>query len=126
MKYAFILAYRSEFKLSSMCRVLRVHRSGFYALLQKPLSPRAKANEALTLDIKDFYDQSMGIYGSPRIFCDLREAAVACGENRAARLMRAGGIKSVRGYNSPKYKVGKPSQAAPNQLKPQFQHDEPD
>ena len=109
-----------------MSRVLRIHRSGFYAWLQEPLSPRAKVNEALTLKIKDFYDQSMGIYGSPRIFCDLREASVVCGENRVARLMRAAGIKSVRGYKSPRYKVGMPSLVAPNQLQRQFQHDEPD
>ena len=126
MKYAFIQGHRSEFKLTSMCRVLRVHRSGFYAWLNEPLSPRAKVNEALTLKIKEFYDQSMGIYGSPRIFCDLREASVACSENRVARLMRAAGIKSVRGYKNPRYKVGKPSLAAPNQLQRQFQQDEPD
>jgi len=78
-----------------MCRVLKVHRSGFYAWLHEPLSPRAKANEMLTAKIRESYDQSMGIYGSPRIFCDLREAGVACGENRVARLMRAAGIKSV-------------------------------
>jgi putative transposase len=53
-----------------MCRVLKVHRSGFYAWLLDPLSPRAKGNEALTAKNKDYYDQSMGIYGSPRIFCD--------------------------------------------------------
>jgi putative transposase len=65
VKYAFIQAHRTEFRLTSMCRVLKVHRSGFYAWLLEPLSPRAKANEALTAKIKEFYDQSMGIYGSP-------------------------------------------------------------
>ena len=109
MKYASIQAHRSEFKLISMCRVLRVHHSGFYAWLHEPLSLRAKVNEALTLKIKEFYDQSIGIYVSPRIFCDRREAGVACGENRGARLMRAAGIKSVRGYKSPRYKAGKPA-----------------
>jgi dTDP-4-amino-4,6-dideoxygalactose transaminase len=109
-----------------MCRVLKVHRSGYYAWLHEALSARAKANEALTVRIREFYDQSMGIYGSPRIFCDLREAGVACGENRVARLMRAAQIKSVRGYKRPSYKVGKPALAAPNQLQRQFQHDEPD
>ena len=82
------------------------HRSGFYAWLHEPLSPRAKANKVLTAKIKEFYDQSMGIYGSPRIFCDLCEAGVACGENRVARLMRAAQIKSVRRYKRPRYKVG--------------------
>jgi putative transposase len=46
-----------------MCRVLDVHRSGFYAWLLEPLSPRAVENQALTAQIKEFYEQSMGIYG---------------------------------------------------------------
>jgi len=48
-----------------MCRVLKVHRSGYYALLHEPQPPRAKANEALTVQIREFFDQSMGIYGKP-------------------------------------------------------------
>ena len=126
MKYAFIREHRVQFRLSSMCRVLKVHRSGYYAWLREPLSPRAKANEALTLKIREFYDQSMGIYGSPRIFCDLREAGLACGENRVAKLMKAAQIKSVRGYKRPRFKVGRPALVAPNQLQRQFQHDAPD
>jgi putative transposase len=47
----------------------------------------------LTSQIREFYDQSMGIYGSPRIFFDLKEAGVACSENRVARLMRSAQIK---------------------------------
>jgi putative transposase len=119
-------AHHRLFRLTSMCRVLKVHRSGYYAWLREPLSARGKANEKLTTQIREFYDQSMGIYGSPRIFCDLKEAGVACSENRVARLMRAAQIKSVRGYKRPRYKVGKPAQVAPNQLERQFQHDEPD
>lgn len=109
-----------------MCRVLNVHRSGYYAWLHEPVSARAKANEVLTQKIREFYDQSMGIYGSPRIFFDLKEAGVACSENRVAKLMRAAQIKSVRGYKCPRFKVGKPALVAPNQLQRQFQHDEPD
>lgn len=40
--------------------------------------------------------------------------------------MRATQIKSVRGYKSPRYKLGKPALVAPNQLQRQFQHNEPD
>jgi putative transposase len=102
VKYAFIQENRAEFTLSWMCRVLDVHRSGFYAWLLEPLSPRAMENQALTAQIKEFYEQRMGIYGSPRIFCDLREAGVQCSENRVARLMRMAQIKSVRGYKRPR------------------------
>jgi hypothetical protein len=85
---------------------LNAHRSGYYAWLRESLSPRAKANEKLTSQIRELYDQSMGIYGSPRIFCDLKEAGVAWSENSVARLMCAAQIKSVRGYMRPRYKVG--------------------
>ena len=90
-------AHPIEFRLASMCRVLKVHRSGYYVGLREPLFPRAKANEKLISQIREFYDQSMGIYGSPRIFFDLKEVGVACSENRVARLMRTAQIKSVRG-----------------------------
>jgi putative transposase len=109
VKYAFIQEHRAEFTLSGMCRVLDVHRSGFYAWLLEPLSPMVVENQALTVQIKEFYEQSMGIYGSSRIFCDLREAGVQCSENRMARLMRMAQIKSVRGYKRPRYKVGRPA-----------------
>ena len=126
MKYAFIQAHRDEFRLSSMCRVLKVHRSGYYTWLKTPLSPRSIVNQSLSKQIRHFYDLSNGIYGSPRIFMDLKEAGVECGENRVARLMKAAQIRSVRGYKRPRYKIGRPSLVAPNQLQRQFTYEQPD
>lgn len=37
MKYAFIRAHQAEFRVRAMCRVLRVHLSGFYAWLNRVL-----------------------------------------------------------------------------------------
>ena len=126
MKYAFIQAHRSEFRLLSMCRVLKVHRSGFYAWLKTPVSPRAIENESLIKKVRYFYDLSNGIYGSPRIYTDLREAGINCSENRVARLMKVAQLRSVRGYKRPRYKMGRPSSVAPNQLQRQFTYDQPD
>jgi putative transposase len=126
VKYAFIQAHRDEFRLSSMCWVLKVHRSGYYAWLKTPLSPQSVVNQSLSKQIRQFYDLSNGIYGSPRIFMDLKEAGVECGENRVARLMKAAQIRSVRGYKRPCYKIGRPSLVAPNQLQRQFTYEHPD
>jgi putative transposase len=59
VKYAFIQEHRLQFTFRGMCRVLDVHRSGFYDWLLEPLSPRAVENQALKAQIKEFYEQSM-------------------------------------------------------------------
>ena len=69
---------------------------------------------------------SHGIYGSPRIDHDLREAGTRCGVKRVARLMRQIQLKSVRGYKRPRHKACKPAIAAPNRLGQQFTFAAPD
>ena len=126
MKYAFMQTHCREFRLAGMSRVLRVHRGGYPVWRHEPVSPRGKINVVLTQRIRESYDQGMGICGSPRIFCDLREAGLACSENRVVRLMRATHIESIRGYKQPSYKSGKPALVAPNQLQRLFRDDPPD
>jgi putative transposase len=109
-----------------MCRVLKVHRSGYYAWLAQPKSLRAMADETLMVEIKQFFEDSHSTYGSPRIHCDLREHGIPCGEKRVARLMRQSRLRSVRGYKRLRYKAGKPATAAPNRLEQQFTVASPD
>ena len=118
--------HRHQFHLTSMCRILRVQRSGYYAWLSKPQSLRAQADALLLDDIKQFFEASTGIYGSPRIHRDLREAGTRCGEKRVARLMRQASLRSVRGYKRPRYRAGKPATTAPNRLEQQFTTQVPD
>jgi putative transposase len=99
-----------------MCRVLRVTRSGFYAWLHKPLSDRAIEDLRLLELIRASYAASHGIYGSPRVFLDLREAGETCGKHRVARIMKANKIKAIRGYKAPRQIVGRSSIIAPNRL----------
>jgi putative transposase len=77
--------HQSQFRLQSMCRVLRVQRSGYYAWKKKPKSKRTLADESLLLKIKQSFDDSPSVYGSPCVHCDLREGGVLSGEKRVAR-----------------------------------------
>ncbi|MBU6459684.1 MAG: IS3 family transposase [Proteobacteria bacterium] len=67
----------------------------------------------MIIDIRQFFGDSHGMYGRPRIHPDLREAGTRCGVQRVARLMRQIQIKPVRGYKRPRHKAGKPAVAAP-------------
>jgi putative transposase len=109
-----------------MCRVLRVHRSGYYAWLRQPLSDRAVENRRLLALIRASYEASGCAYGSPRVFLDLREEGETCSLNRVARLMRRHRIKAVRSYRRPRYVAGVPSVVTPDHLEREFTVDEPD
>jgi putative transposase len=109
-----------------MCRVLQVTRSGFYAWLHQPLSDRALEDQRLLTLIRDSYAASSGVYGSPRVFLDLREAGERCGKHRVARIMRERKIKALRGYKAPRHIAGRPSIIAPNTLRREFTVEQPD
>jgi putative transposase len=102
VKYRFINEHRHEYKVATMCRVLKVARAGFYAWLHQPDSNRAIEDKRLLDLIRDSYVASGGVYGSPRVFADLREAGEMCGKHRVERIMRNHKIKAIRGYKSPK------------------------
>lgn len=126
MKYRFINEHRDQFKVGTMCRVLRASRSGFYAWVHKPLSDRAIEDQRLLGLIRDSYVASSGVYGAPRVFADLREAGETCGKHRVARLMREHKIKALRGYKAPRRVAGRPSLIAPNRLNRAFTSERPD
>ena len=106
--------YHRQFRLSSMCRVLRIQRTSYYAWKSRPKSDRTLADEAMLITIKHSFGDSHGIHGSPRVHRDLREEGIRCGQKRVARLMKQAQLRSVRGYKRPRYRTGLPSTTAPN------------
>jgi putative transposase len=88
MKYAFMQEHRDRFRLQSMCEVLKVSKSGYYAWRNRPLSTRGKGNQELLGQIREVHTQSRKLYGSPRITVELNERGFKCGKNRVARIMK--------------------------------------
>jgi putative transposase len=110
-----------------MCKVLEVHRSGFYAWLNHPLSPRAKEDRRLAGKIKQFWLESGCVYGYRNITIDLKRDGEICGKNKVLRIMQNEGIRAVRGYRRhPGFKGGKHHPAAPNTLSREFTVSKPD
>lgn len=125
MRYAFIESNRSEFGIATMCRVLQVARTGFYEWVHKPVSDRAQEDLRLLEMVQASHRASGGIYGSPRVFEDLRETGETCGLHRVARIMRQHKTKGVYGYKKPRVSSGRPAVVAPNRLKQDFLQAEP-
>ena len=80
--------HRESYQVKSMCEVLRVSRSGYYAWKRREPSLRQRENEELLRQIREVHTQSRRLYGSPRIAAELKKQGIRCGKNRVARIMR--------------------------------------
>lgn len=92
MRYPFILQWSGQYSVKSLCRILKVSRSGYYAWRDRPTSGRATEEAQLVASIKTAHKTSRQTYGSPRVHKSLQAQGRLIGLNRVARLMRKHGI----------------------------------
>jgi len=90
-----VSAHQADFRVTTMCRVLGVSTSGYYAWRSREQSARASADAALSERIARIHEDSRGTYGAPRIYAELQEEGQPVGRKRVARLMRASSIVGV-------------------------------
>lgn len=109
-----------------MCRVLQVARSGFYQWVQKPMSDRAIEDERLLVLIRDSYTASGKVYGSPRVFGDLREAGEQCGKHSCGPTDASPSDQGHSRLQTPRRIAGRPSIVSPNHLNREFTVQAPD
>ena len=64
--FGFVRAHQAVYLVQTMCRVLEVSRSGYYAWRKREPSVRAQADAALTARIREVREDSRKTYGSPR------------------------------------------------------------
>jgi putative transposase len=93
--YRFVERERTSYPVTTMCRVLGVSPSGFWAWASRPRSTRSLADAELAARIRQIHTDSRGTYGVPRIHAELRYGGTRCGRKRVARLMRAAGLEGV-------------------------------
>ncbi len=87
--------HQAEHDVATMCRVLGVSRSGYYASRGRAPSKRDREDAALTERVREIHERSRQTYGSPRIHAELRYEGLHIGRKRVERLMRQAGIEGV-------------------------------
>jgi putative transposase len=90
-----VSAHQAVYPIATMCRVLGVSPSGYYAWTKRPPSRRAGSDNALTETIRAAHAASHGTYGAPRIQVDLADTGIGVSRKRIARLMRLAGLAGV-------------------------------
>ena len=89
-------ANQAVYRVQTMCHLLEVSTSGYYAWRDRPPSKRAQEDAALTKRIEEIHARSRGTYGVPRVHAELlAEGAAPISRKRVARLMRAAGLRGV-------------------------------
>jgi putative transposase len=90
-----VKAHRAEHCIATMCRVLGVSASGYYAWQRRAPSARAQQNAELTMKIHTIHIESRGTYGAPRMHAELAAQGIPVGRKRVARLMRVARVQGV-------------------------------
>ncbi|PZD70140.1 hypothetical protein C1752_18334 [Acaryochloris thomasi RCC1774] len=89
-------AEKVNYPITLMCKVLKLARSGYYAWVNREVSPRQQENEILSNQIHQIHQESRQTYGSPRIHAALLAKGFRVGRQRVRRLMAKLGICARR------------------------------
>lgn len=129
MKYAWIHQQRDTLPVATMCEVLEVSSSGYYAWVDREPSPRAQRSARIRQAVSQVHAASHAVYGSYKVARELRQRddlERAC-RNTVATAMREMGLKSrIRKSFTPTTTQVDPSrEPAPNTLDRDFTAEAP-
>jgi putative transposase len=97
---AYIDAYKHQFGVEPICRVLTDHDvpiapSTYYAFKKRSRSARSLADERLLPIVKEVHRDNFSVYGVRKMWHALRRRGETIGRDQVARLMRAAGLRGV-------------------------------
>jgi len=122
-----VKANQARYPVATMCRVLEVSTSGYYAWRERGVSQRSQEDAVLTDRIRTIHTRSKGTYGAPRIHAELTEEGAHVGRKRVARLMQAAELQGVSRRKAPRTTVrAVGAQPAPDLVERDFTATGPD
>jgi putative transposase len=96
VKYAWIDEHKLQFRIITMCRVLEVGRSGFYAWRNAEPSERSNAELALRREIVRVHAQQRYAPGALKTWILLNRQGIVCGKHTVARLRKLERLEARR------------------------------
>lgn len=101
MVMSFIDAHREDLGIEPICRELAIAPSSYHEHAARLADPgrrpaRARRDDELREAIKRVHDASFGLYGTRKVWHQLRREGVAVAKCTVERLMRAMGLAGVR------------------------------
>lgn len=93
MKYGQIEEWRQHYPVALMCRVFEISESGYYAWRDRPLSPRAKENARLEVEIRAAHQRTRETCGPERLQSDLSDHGIRVGVDRIKRIRKKLGLR---------------------------------
>ncbi len=100
MIVAYIDAYRHQFGVEPICRVLRDHNmpiapSTYYAFKSRPRCARSLSDERLLPIVREVHRDNYSVYGVRKMWHALKRMGETIGRDQVARLMRLAGLRGV-------------------------------
>ena len=96
MRYGFIQQQAQKLPVRTMCRLLLVQPSGYYAWTRRDPCMREARKLQLIESIRQVHERSGGTYGSPRVHRALRKQGISCSRKQVQKLMQQEQIRSTR------------------------------
>jgi putative transposase len=93
--FRFVSDHQAAYPITTMCKLLGVSSSGYFAWIMRRPSQRSETDAALIAEIGVAHEASHGTYGVPRIHAELAAKGIGVGRNRIARLMSQAGLAGV-------------------------------
>ncbi len=84
---SFINEHRERFGVEPICDTLQVAPSTYYAALSRPPSERQVRDGELKVEIARVHQDNFDVYGSEKVWKQLRRESIEVGRDRVGRLM---------------------------------------
>ncbi len=90
-RFGFIQEHHRTWPVTTMCRVLGVSSSGFYAWRTRPPNQWSQRRGQLHQQIMGIFEESRGTYRSPRVHAGLWRG-IPCCQKTVAKIMQRDGL----------------------------------